>query len=117
MALISYSQLKEVLQDFKTNIQAKFVENITFDDSIDVATNKSKNTLKQTKNNQETVVINHVVENWGDLEHTKYAPIQNIFDKNNIQDNKYFTVVSGGGGEIRDSSDCVVGFVSCTPAG
>ena len=75
MALISYSQLKEVLQDFKTNIQAKFVENITFDDSIDVATNKSKNTLKQTKNNQETVVINHAVGNWGDLEHTNYAPI------------------------------------------
>ena len=113
MALISYSQLKEVLQDFKTNIQAKFVENITFDDSIDVATNKSKNTLKQTKNNQETVVINHVVENWGDLEHTKYAPIQNIFDKTKTEQDKHYTPIAGQIGTILDNTDYVVGYVPC----
>ena len=113
MALISYSQLKEVLQDFKTNIQAKFVENITFDDSIDVATNKSKNTLKQTKNNQETVVINHVVEDWGDLEHTKYAPIQNIFDKTKTEQDKQYTPIAGQIGTILDNTDYVVGYVPC----
>ena len=106
MALISYNQLKEVLTDFKTKIQAKFVEDIAYD----VITNK----LSKTKNGNTEVVVDHVVENWGDLEHTKYAKIKNIFDKNNIQDNKYFTVVTGGGGEIRDGSNCVVGFVSCS---
>ena len=113
MALISYNQLKEVLTDFKTKIQAKFVEDITFDDSIDVATNKYKNTIKQTKNNQETVVINHVVEDWGDLEHTKYSPIQNIFDKNNTEQDKHYTPIAGQIGTILDNTDYVVGYVPC----
>ena len=73
MALITYNQLKEVLTDFKTKIKATFVEDITYN----VITNK----LSKTKNGNTEVVIDHVVENWGDLEHTKYAPIQNIFDK------------------------------------
>lgn len=114
MALISYNQLKEVLTDFKTKIQAKFVENITFDDSIDVATNKSKNTLKQTKNNQETVVINHVVEDWGDLEHTKYAKIQNIFDKNTqVIDGKKYVIVTNGVGQLHADPDWKVGRIPC----
>lgn len=93
MALISYEQLKEVLQDFKTKIQAKFVENITFDDSIDVATNKPKNTLKKTINGQPEEVINHVVTEWQDLKYTTQSTNFNIFNPSTFKDGEYYNSI------------------------
>ena len=105
MALITYNQLKEVLTDFKTKIKATFVEDIAYD----VITNK----LSKTKNGNTEVIIDHVVENWGDLEHTKYAPIQNIFDKTKAEQDKHYTPIAGQIGTILDNTDYVVGYVPC----
>lgn len=105
MALISYNQLKEVLTDFKTKIKATFVEDITY--------NAITNKLSKTKNGNTEVVVDHVVENWGDLEHTKYAPIKNLFNKDTqVEENKKYTFVSNGG-EIHQENNCRIARIPC----
>lgn len=106
MALISYNQLKDVLTVFKTKIKATFVEDITYN----VITNK----LSKTKNGNTEVVIDHVVENWSDLEHTKYAKTQNIFDKNTqVVNDKKYTFVNNGGGELHTDNTCKIARIPC----
>ncbi len=68
------------VQDAIVELNSKFIEDITFDTTIDNTTNKPKNTLKKTKNGTETNVIDHVVTEWQDLEYVNKYETPNLID-------------------------------------
>lgn len=73
-------------------LNGKFIEDITFDTTIDPQTNKPKNTLNKTKNGQLEEVIDHVVTEWKDLEHVSSYNYANYLDYSSLENGKYYEI-------------------------
>lgn len=95
--IVNYEKLKTILEALWNKTKDKFIEDIVYE----VDTNE----LSKTKNGTKEVVIDHVVERWGDLEHTLHPKNKNIFDKDTqVTDNKYYFV---GVGFVNDQNWCM----------
>lgn len=95
--IVNYEKLKTILEALWNRTKDKFIEDIVYE----VDTNE----LSKTKNGTKEVVIDHVVERWGDLEHTLHPKNKNIFDKDTqVTDNKYYFV---GVGFVNDQNWCM----------
>lgn len=102
-------EFEKVIKALWDKSKEKFVEEITFDDTIDTATNKPKNKLSKTKGGQESVVVDHVVTEWMDLDYTTQSSIKNIFDKNKQVENdkRYYF------GNIENYAGCKIVKIPC----
>lgn len=85
---------------------------------FDVTFDDTNNTLNKVQNGVTTPVIDHVVTEWDDLEFVSKTKgdIRNIFNKHTqIQKDRYYTPVSGGGYEIHSNTSWDLAYIPVVP--
>lgn len=105
-------EFEKVIKALWNTSKSRFIEEITFDNTINQVTNKPKNTLSKNKNGQETPVIDHLVTEWKDLDHVSEINSTNVFDAKNLKYGKYFNNFAPG---LVDSSDYAYYTFDCNP--
>ena len=109
------AQFQDVIIDLWNKVKEHFVSDITFVKTIDTTMNKTNNTLKKIKNGQEEVIIEHIINEWDDLEYVSRFSSPNVFDKNTqVTENKVYGAVGNGNHGMMTDDKWRVAHILCT---